>query len=408
MSRVIYLSNEEFIEFKKLLPLIGKIIYSANQNKLEEEHDRKASQNIDGLISESAFAKILKEIKRMPKQFKEIFNKDWFEKHLRQKENGVFEIRCMIAGTSYSGSGKTVDIAAENFIAQIAASGNKSNKKKPAAARVLFNDFAEKWFKLIKKPVIKPTTYSNYINVYTVHIRPYFKNKFIDSITAMQIQPLLLKLERQKTYNTLRNVKLLLSQIFQSAIGERLITSNPMDGVHTVKHAAKKSSALSIAEECGLILKDCPYKLAFILLLFAGMRRGELCSARIEGGFIIVEDGKLKVGQAQTERKIPITPMLAPYLDGVSKKEFKAAISVTPDVLTKTFKKICPSHHLHELRHTFITRCQECGVPREVVSVWAGHAADKTMTSTVYTHFTDEFMLNEAKKVDYFDRLYNR
>ena len=38
---------------------------------------------------------------------------------------------------------------------------------------------------------------------------------------------------------------------------------------------------------------------------------------------------------------------------------------------------------------------------REIVSVWAGHAADSTMTSNVYTHFSREFMLKEAEKVIY-------
>ena len=97
--------------------------------------------------------------------------------------------------------------------------------------------------------------------------------------------------------------------------------------------------------------------------------------------------------------------MLARYLQGVSEDELKEAIGYDSDVLTHNFKRLCPSHHLHELRHTFITRCQECGVPREVVSVWAGHAADNTMTSNVYTHFSEEFLLSEALKVDYYNRL---
>ena len=382
--------------------------YAKQQAFLPKEvDDRELTKRTKENLSKTAFEKIKKELKRMPQKFRDIFNREWFEKHLRRKTNGLYEIRCTINYVPYSGAGKTVDKAAENFINNIASTRN-AKAKTNVAKRILFNDFAEKWFKLIKKPVIKPNTYKNYLNNYTVHIQPYFKNKSIDSITAMQIQPLLLKLERQKIYNVLRNVKLLLTQIFQSALGERLIKYNPMDGVHTLKHEPKKSVALSVVEESKLLVIDNPYKLSYVFLLFAGMRRGELCSARIEEDFIIVDDGKIKAGRNQTTRKIPITPMLAPYLAGITKKEFKAAISVTPDVLTKNFKKICPNHHLHELRHTFITRCQECGVPREVVSVWAGHAADKTMTSTVYTHFTDEFMLKEAKKVDYLSRLYNR
>lgn len=73
----------------------------------------------------------------------------------------------------------------------------------------------------------------------------------------------------------------------------------------------------------------------------------------------------------------------------------------TSRALTQAMKRLMPAHHLHELRHTFVTRAQECGVPREAVSVWAGHAADETQTTKVYTHFSKEFMLQEGRKVIY-------
>ncbi len=90
--------------------------------------------------------------------------------------------------------------------------------------------------------------------------------------------------------------------------------------------------------------------------------------------------------------------MLAEWLPKMNVDELRA---VRPDALTQAMKRLMPKHHLHELRHTFITRCQECGVPREVVSVWAGHAADNTQTSNVYTHFSQEFMKEQAQKVIY-------
>ena len=135
------------------------------------------------------------------------------------------------------------------------------------------------------------------------------------------------------------------------------------------------------------------------------MRRAELCTARIEKGFVIVKNGKRRLSELETERKIPITPMLKPFIDRATAAELCEALSYSCDVLSRAFKQLCPAHHLHELRHTFVTRCQECGVAREVVSVWAGHSADNTMTSTVYTHFSEEFMLSEGKKVDYYNRL---
>ena len=132
------------------------------------------------------------------------------------------------------------------------------------------------------------------------------------------------------------------------------------------------------------------------------MRRGELKNVRIAGDFLIIKNGKRRITEQDSERKVPITPMLRPFLEGVTEEQFITAVSYKEDWLDRHFKKLCPAHHLHELRHTFITRCQECGVPREVVSVWAGHSADSTMTSLVYTHFSDSFLFREGQKVDYY------
>ena len=66
-------------------------------------------------------------------------------------------------------------------------------------------------------------------------------------------------------------------------------------------------------------------------------------------------------------------------------------------------KEVFENHHLHDLRHTFITRAQECGIRREIVSLWAGHKADSSITTTVYTHFQErsELQLQEIVKYDY-------
>lgn len=406
MSFTIYLTNEDIAECKKFLPVLGKIIYGANQSRHEEELYRKLDKSLSEFTYKSAFLKIQKELKKMPNKFKDIFNEKWLNDHTRIKPNGLYEIRCSIDKVPLSGAGKTPDIAAENFIKCIARSGSPKKQQKKIQP-VYFNDFAENWYEVVKKPTVKPNTYKSYISLFNSRIKPFFKGKDIRHITAMQIQPLFTKLGKEKLRKVTKDIDLLLTQIFKSAIGERLIAVNPMDEVRVIRFQTQKGTALLIDEESAFLeaILLSPYRISFLLLLFCGMRRGELRSARIENGFIIVIDSKLRIGQLPTERKIPITPMFERYLGNISKSEFKAAISVTPDVLTRAFKKLCPSHHLHELRHTFITRAQECGVPREVVSVWAGHAADKTMTSTVYTHFSDEFMKNEGKKVDYYNRL---
>ena len=138
--------------------------------------------------------------------------------------------------------------------------------------------------------------------------------------------------------------------------------------------------------------------------MYTGIRRAELESATItdDGKFLQVLMGKQRKGRREKTRKIPLSPRLLRLLPDLNLEELRG---LYPNRLTRTFKQWLPSHHLHELRHTFITRCQECGVPREVVSVWAGHAADRSMTTTVYTHFSENFMKEQAEKVNYNNKL---
>ena len=170
------------------------------------------------------------------------------------------------------------------------------------------------------------------------------------------------------------------------------------------KYEEKNGHALTLEEEWELVRliaeSNCApeVKSALLFLLYTGIRRSELSSAQVDGGFISVTCAKVRKGFQEKKRLIPITPMLARWLPEMELDKLR---TVRPDALTQAMKRLMPNHHLHELRHTFITRAQECGVAREVVSVWAGHAADETQTSKVYTHFSRAFMLQEGRKVIY-------
>ncbi len=404
------LNYEQTQILEQAIVLLFRLRNDQSVENWEVNREREFQNELNTVLkNEQAFSLILsKRRKKIPMKYREIFNEQWFKDHTRQKPNGTFEIRCMVNKIPITGSGKDLDTAAERFITALAQRSEKVKKpNKPTARRVLFNDFAAEWFEVIKKPNVKAITYDSLLTVHKAHIIKYFRYKFIDEITAMQIQPLFTKLLEEGKARTAQNVKLILNQVFKAAIAERLITLNPMEGVKVLKHHSKNGTALTYSEEREFLqkLRTSKFFLTFALMLYGGMRRAELATLRIENRFLIVKNGKRRLSQTMTERKIPITPMLAPLLANVTTVELQQAIAYSCDQLSRAFKELCPAHHLHELRHTFITRCQECGVPREVVSVWAGHAADSTMTSTVYTHFTEEFMLSEGKKIDYYNRL---
>ena len=88
--------------------------------------------------------------------------------------------------------------------------------------------------------------------------------------------------------------------------------------------------------------------------------------------------------------------MLEPYVQRI--KESLPLKETTE--LTKIFGKYVQGFRMYDLRHTFATRCQTCGVPQHVVTRWLGHKSNQ-ITDNTYMHFTQEFMLKEAKKVVY-------
>jgi len=49
-----------------------------------------------------------------------------------------------------------------------------------------------------------------------------------------------------------------------------------------------------------------------------------------------------------------------------------------------------PKMTIHELRHTFISRCHEKKIDEIVVQKWVGHAIGSAMTKAVYTHVGKE------------------
>ena len=138
---------------------------------------------------------------------------------------------------------------------------------------------------------------------------------------------------------------------------------------HT-KHQREHGKALSKDEERKLLEETAgtPYQLMFAVGLYTGMRPNEYKTARIEGAFIVAKNSKRKNRKTEYKR-IPISPMLAPYLVGITELTFCRV-----ETLRKKFNDILPNHKLYDLRTTFYTRCQECGVAEVAIKKFVGHS----------------------------------
>ena len=202
---------------------------------------------------------------------------------------------------------------------------------------------------------------------------------------------------------TAEKLAALLRCIFDVAADDYKIPS-PMAKVVLPRYQTKKGSALTYEEEAKLVRycrenADNAATDAILALLYFGMRQSELATMRVtDGKWLEIETSKERLGQDVVLRRAPFTPMARKVLPLI---DFEKARTTNTRTIASTIKRVLPDHHVHELRHTYVSRCKECGVAGEVVSIWVGHSLTGTITSTVYTHYSEEFQLREAEKVNY-------
>lgn len=321
---------------------------------------------------------------------------------IRQKENGIYVIRFRRDGYDKYFSSPNIQEArkkAKAFldglktIKTVSDEPTKTKDKKP-----LLKDYATLWFETVKKPYVKNTTAGNYGRI----LRKYLSNELgamqIKEVRPQHVQKLMNELKEKGHGRTAEDVYFLLKQIFEYAIANELIKNNPMNAVKRKKHIRTTGQALTIKDEYELV-KAChssKFGLIFILLLYTGVRICEVPTVVIEDKFITAENLKRKTDKREF-KKIPVTPMIRPYVAGI--KEINKKVRICN--LEKEFKILTKGQYTpKDLRHTFITRCQTCGVQQQIVSLWAGHAVS-SITGRVYTHFEDDFLYEEGQKVKY-------
>lgn len=343
-----------------------------------------------------------KELMQMSKNFKKQFKTHKIKARVRKK-NGYYEIRCQIAGVRISASSKLLAKAKERFIEKI---NNLDKPQSFKAKKVIFSDYLIQWLESVKKPYVKENTYNFYLQLVNCHILPELGARELQSIKQLELQNFINKFTLNQKFRTAKQVAMVLSAVFNYAVSDELITRSPMERVKLASYEQAHGTSLTRAEESQLILQlkenGCTslYLQAYCFLMYTGLRRSELSSALIDCEFIKCLTAKQRKGYKEKWRHIPISPRLKSILPHIDLEKIK---KLPADGLTKHLKKFLPNHHCHDLRHTFITRCQECGITRELVSLWAGHAADSSITSTVYTHLEQnkQLQIEEMQKMSY-------
>ncbi len=316
--------------------------------------------------------------------------------------NGSYETR-------YRRDGYRVEVYAPDlktlrmkFLDKIA---NAKPETKEDTSVPFMKDFISEWLK-VKTVTVKDSTLKSYTALIDSHINPNFGDKRISAITRSDVQNYLTDLVKQEKNRTAQKLKQLLSAIFDVATEDYGIKS-PMVKVELPHYEVQKGTSLTKAEErlladyC-LKRKNTTAASAVLVLLYTGMRVGELKSAKLYDNYIECETEKIRKGYAAEFRKIPISPMLRKVMPYIN---FEKAFSASRDWIKTFLKDILPSHHTHELRYTFITRAKEAGCNLELVMLWDGHKFDAHVKSSAvdrgYTTYSEEYYFKEIEKIDY-------
>lgn len=264
------------------------------------------------------------------------------------------------------------------------------------------------WFETYKKPNLKPNSVRNIEQMIRLHTPQWLKDMRMRDISVLDIDKALCLIPRGRT-------RVYARQVWHSAFlkAERLgfVERNVLALCDGVSYPRRKSKALTIAEQTAFLQAISGTRMQWLMAFYlcTGVRRAEALA--LEWSDINWEERYILVRGTKTPdsyRMIPLSEDVEYILQGQREQneadkgtryEHKdnRIFAYDPSHVSRMFKQLCPSHHLHDLRHTYITRCAESGMNVKVCQQLVGHATSQ-MTTDVYTHVMDEYKRKEAAK----------
>lgn len=248
---------------------------------------------------------------------------------------------------------------------------------------------------------------------------------------------------------TLKNARSAAKQVFDLAIANRVTEFNPLLNVRIPKSEAETARRALTPEEIQWIRAETNHrgKIAAMIMLFAGLRRGEMIALTwdcvnlpehtitvkqtveiINGRSVLKQGGKTK----SAERTIDIPDVLVDFLLTLPHKSEYVCPSVRGTLMSEIAWKrmwesymselnfkfgdfggkrptsrfapggvpfVIPHFTSHWLRHTYITMLYQAGVDVLTAKEQAGHA-DISTTLAIYTHLDRTYKRKQIDKLN--------
>ena len=380
-------------------PILWEINKAHEEVITEEQREQELREK-----QKQAFFRKHKELSKMPKNLQNKI-KDSICRTPRLHK-GAYEKRATINGVNVYACHSNLAICEQLFLDELARRISEitapSGSVKRISSKIPFADWAKQWFEEVYKPSVTVQTYENELSKYKKHILPYFGDMRVCDISPLDCTRFFNELKGQKIERTAESCYGLLNRIMRFAVDNALIQKNPIESIKPIESIRKNGVPLSKQEEAAMLsaMKGHEFEPILLIALYTGVRPCEYQSVDLSEDFITAQNMKQKNGKI-VYKKIPITPMLRPHMPLIREQLQRSKQLIKRiNLVNEAFNTFCPNHRMYDLRTTFATRCQECGVPENVVQIWLGHSA-KTLLGRVYTKFSDEYLLSEGNKVKY-------
>lgn len=252
--------------------------------------------------------------------------------------------------------------------------------KKPAAAEVSFNTFADKFLRLYSKQN-KRSWGRDEISL--GHLKEYFGDKRLSDVGAEDIEGYKAKRRGEVSGATVNRELACLRTMFHKAVEWETVENSPFRGVRLFPEPPWRTRVCTPEEERGLIAAASP-ELQPIIIVAIGtaMRRGEILSLRwtdldFAQGTISILASKNGKG-----RKVPMSGAVAAALGGVPHRGEYVFWNSETKTRTKDVKKpwatACGAAGIaglrfHDLRHTALTRMSQAGVDHATLGQISGN-----------------------------------
>ena len=335
-----------------------------------------------------------------------------------EKPNGKFLARVRTKAGRIGKTFETLD-AAEIWIIETKTKDNRDNTFSPLMS-------LNAWFIFLCENLltdIRTNTLLSYKSKYNTWIGPEIGKYSMCDIKPYTCTSVLNKMkEAGRKASSIDQVRIVMHIIFDYAVENEIITSNPVTKSVKVKGASSpfvetrfltRSEQIIFLEEA----KKHKHYEVFRFILETGLRYGELTglqwsdiSGRImtisRQGYFLEDHGEFVIGPPKSDkgyRDIYLTDSALDVLNSLP----KTSIYIFPPEHRSTYntqlKRICKCcglkpFSIHKLRHSFATRAIESGMKPKTLQRILGHS-DVTITLNYYVHVGDREMALEMEKL---------